>query len=224
MIYVWAYEQISRKFESQDILVPSLVENNIKINNNKRNRRKFKTKTKLKLFMTTYLNKDLSERITHAPSNNKNNKSKERYSHSFSIDSDDSLKPLKLTTSSQQQTSIMSTITKFFSDKLVVKNLSHEKLSVVDYYNRLLKDDKSLPEDFQIRQFPMSSCENTFKDKNEEEEEVEENVCVNDHLRRYYHVFKANELDMLIKDSCNDLVIYTSYYDHGNWCVCAEKR
>jgi hypothetical protein len=134
----------------------------------------------------------------------------------------------------KQQTSIMSTITKFFSDKLIIKNLSNEKLSAVDYYNRLLKENKSLPEDFQIRQFPMSSCENTFKEEDdeeekdeEEEEEEEEKVVdssVNDQLKRYYHVFKANELDVLINDSCNDLVIYASYYDHGNWCVCAEKR
>jgi hypothetical protein len=42
MCYVWAYEQISRKFESQDILVPSKIENDTKVNNPKRSRRKFK--------------------------------------------------------------------------------------------------------------------------------------------------------------------------------------
>jgi hypothetical protein len=41
MCYVWAYEQISRKFESQDILVPSKIENDTKVKNQKRSRRKF---------------------------------------------------------------------------------------------------------------------------------------------------------------------------------------
>ena len=162
---------------------------------------------------------------------NYNKRTKERYSHSISVDND-SLKSSAVLPEQQQkqQTSIMSTLTKFFSDKLIIKNLSNEKLSAIDYYNRLLKENKSLPEDFQIRQFPMSSCENTFKEEDDEEEneEVEEekvvDSSVNDQLKRYYHVFKANELDVLINDSCNDLVIYASYYDHGNWCVCAEKR
>ena len=42
MIYVWAYEQKMRKFEAQDVLVPSL--NKV----NKRNRCKFLVKIKKK--------------------------------------------------------------------------------------------------------------------------------------------------------------------------------
>ncbi len=41
--------------------------------------------------------------------------------------------------------------------------------------------------------------------------------------RRFYHVFKKNELDNLVRENCPDLIIYDSYYDHGNWCICAQK-
>ena len=46
-----------------------------------------------------------------------------------------------------------------------------------------------------------------------------ENAC----NKRFYHVFNRNELDMLIKEHCPSLVICDSYYDHGNWCICARK-
>jgi hypothetical protein len=42
--------------------------------------------------------------------------------------------------------------------------------------------------------------------------------------KRFYHVFTRNELDCLIRIHCPDLVVYDSYYDHGNWCVCARKK
>jgi hypothetical protein len=59
----------------------------------------------------------------------------------------------------------------------------------------------------------------------------ESNACVNrtnmaqenSSNQRFYHVFKRNELDNLIQTHCANLVIYNSYYDHGNWCICAKK-
>jgi len=49
-----------------------------------------------------------------------------------------------------------------------------------------------------------------------------------DHLnrnnKRFYHVFRQDELDDLIRTYCVDLRIYDSYYDHGNWCICAQKE
>ena len=42
------------------------------------------------------------------------------------------------------------------------------------------------------------------------------------HLR-YYHVFKEGELDYLINTYVENLHIISSYYDHSNWCVVAEK-
>jgi hypothetical protein len=42
------------------------------------------------------------------------------------------------------------------------------------------------------------------------------------HLR-YYHVFKEGELDYLINTYVENLHIISSYHDHSNWCVVAEK-
>ena len=38
-----------------------------------------------------------------------------------------------------------------------------------------------------------------------------------------YHVFKEGELDYLINTYVENLHIISSYHDHSNWCVVAEK-
>ncbi|GAB6020061.1 hypothetical protein CHUAL_002800 [Chamberlinius hualienensis] len=40
---------------------------------------------------------------------------------------------------------------------------------------------------------------------------------------RYYHVFREGELDYLIENYVENLHIISSYYDHSNWCIVAEK-
>lgn len=42
-------------------------------------------------------------------------------------------------------------------------------------------------------------------------------------FHRYYHVFREGELDQLIEKYVDNLHIISSYYDHANWCVIAEK-
>jgi hypothetical protein len=42
-------------------------------------------------------------------------------------------------------------------------------------------------------------------------------------FHRYYHVFREGELDQLIEKYVENLHIISSYYDHANWCVVAEK-
>ena len=42
-------------------------------------------------------------------------------------------------------------------------------------------------------------------------------------LHRYYHVFRQGELDQLIERYVENLHIISSYYDHANWCIVAEK-
>ena len=42
-------------------------------------------------------------------------------------------------------------------------------------------------------------------------------------LHRYYHVFRDRELDQLIEKYVQNLHIISSYYDHANWCIVAEK-
>ncbi|XP_072352930.1 probable tRNA methyltransferase 9B [Scyliorhinus torazame] len=41
---------------------------------------------------------------------------------------------------------------------------------------------------------------------------------------RYYHVFREGELAQLIEENVQELHILSSSYDHGNWCVIAEKE
>ncbi|CAL1265824.1 unnamed protein product [Larinioides sclopetarius] len=40
---------------------------------------------------------------------------------------------------------------------------------------------------------------------------------------RYYHVFRQGEVENLIENYVDNLHIISSYYDHANWCVIAEK-
>ncbi|XP_067993845.1 probable tRNA methyltransferase 9B [Melanerpes formicivorus] len=41
---------------------------------------------------------------------------------------------------------------------------------------------------------------------------------------RYYHVFRAGELRALVEENVPELRVLSSCYDHGNWCVIAERR
>jgi len=40
---------------------------------------------------------------------------------------------------------------------------------------------------------------------------------------RYYHVFREGEIDHMIEKYVENLHIISSYYDHANWCIIAEK-
>nr|XP_014424210.1 probable tRNA methyltransferase 9B isoform X1 [Pelodiscus sinensis] len=40
---------------------------------------------------------------------------------------------------------------------------------------------------------------------------------------RYYHVFREGELSCLLEENVPELHIISSCYDHGNWCIIAEK-
>lgn len=41
---------------------------------------------------------------------------------------------------------------------------------------------------------------------------------------RYYHVFREGELCDLLRESVSELRILSSWNDHGNWCIIAEKK
>lgn len=58
---------------------------------------------------------------------------------------------------------------------------------------------------------------------NFESNEIDKNIN-NSQNKRFYHVFQKNELDNLINQYCPELKIYETYYDHGNWSICAEKN
>jgi len=68
----------------------------------------------------------------------------------------------------------------------------------------------------QLKIDAMESSERANRTNNKTQQENANN-------QRFYHVFKRNELDSLIQTHCANLVIFNSYYDHGNWCICATK-
>ena len=129
-------------------------------------------------------------------------------------------------------------------NNLVLNSLSES--DPIKRYKQILEDHKDLlPKDFTIRNFPFSSCSNTFDDgannkpiireeqlekgakSGPNEDEKGQSNEVNDECnaanKRFYHVFKKNELNQLIVDNCPNLLIYDTYYDHGNWCCVGTK-
>jgi hypothetical protein len=119
---------------------------------------------------------------------------------------------------------------------------SRFSIDFFEHYKRMFQPKQVVaPKDFASRHFPCSSetCEKTFASGNaagsgdgkdggsdlpEGDGCLEEEGDYNNLNKRYYHVFRRNELDDLIRESCPGLVIYDSYYDHGNWCICALKE
>jgi hypothetical protein len=95
--------------------------------------------------------------------------------------------------------------------------------SMQNLFQRILKPSVSTPSTpklsrqdlatFRIRPFPMSSCYN-------------ESINTNPYNKRFYHVFKRGELEVLIEEAAKTIVgskIVKSYYDHGNWCAIVQR-
>lgn len=123
-------------------------------------------------------------------------------------------------------------------------------IKTLERYKKILEEHKNvLPKDFRIRNFPHSSCQNTFDSHSAVNNASEEtktsrkeftaaeketnnsnnvnnlnNDSENSLNKRFYHVFKENELNSLISVSCPDVNVYKTYYDHGNWCICGIKE
>lgn len=99
--------------------------------------------------------------------------------------------------------------------------------SIQNLFQRIIKPSSSLSTPstpklshtdrsaFRIRPFPMSSYNNNH-----------EQIHTNPTNKRFYHVFKYGELEMLIEEASKTIVgtkIVKSYYDHGNWCAIVQK-
>ncbi|XP_041056197.1 probable tRNA methyltransferase 9B [Carcharodon carcharias] len=55
-------------------------------------------------------------------------------------------------------------------------------------------------------------------------DDKQEEIADATEFMRYYHVFREGELTQLIEEHVQELHILSSCYDHGNWCVIAEKE
>jgi hypothetical protein len=56
------------------------------------------------------------------------------------------------------------------------------------------------------------------KDKDKDKEIAIEKRASEKVFNRYYHMFKAGELEQLVSET-HLFTIGTSYYDHENWCL-----
>ena len=63
--------------------------------------------------------------------------------------------------------------------------------------------------------------DNAFSEESDSEDSAETGGSLTHH--RYYHVFKEGEMDHMIEKYVENLHIISSYYDHANWCIIAEK-
>lgn len=298
MIYVWALEQKNRKFNSQDILVPlvssnqpistpsdspqlnlkrDLTSNQSEPNMSKLEETKHKLNSLKKQSKIDHSNVPLrtnsfnSNKISDCEANLVDN-FKSFFTRKFKSGSKETI--INSETANADATSTTKT----------GKNnpfLSHEisksfDMQTLERYRKILDEHRNvLPKDFTIREFPYSSCQDTFESADVELDEsltnclnesssardltsnesknkssdpdkalndinsnnTSTNTNLNNDLdsnnnsnattnanKRFYHVFKAKELDSLVIESCSDLDIYDSYYDHGNWCICAIKK
>ncbi|XP_078095210.1 putative tRNA methyltransferase 9B [Mustelus asterias] len=55
-------------------------------------------------------------------------------------------------------------------------------------------------------------------------DDKQEEIADATEFMRYYHVFREGELAQLIEENVQELHILSSCYDHGNWCIIAEKE
>ena len=63
--------------------------------------------------------------------------------------------------------------------------------------------------------------DHVFSEESVSETEAETGGSLTHH--RYYHVFREGEIDHIIEKYVENLHIISSYYDHANWCIIAEK-
>ncbi len=210
MITVWAMEQKTRIFKSQDILVPLI--------NNKQQEISDSNSASFSTIKSQSNEKDLYLENSNSD-NNQNINIVDNIKLFF-------LKKFSLKTNERNDApgSPIVLISPFSSNELS-KSFNFD--DTLQRYKKIIEEHKSiLPKDFTIRKFPNSSCTKTF-DQNESSSSKTISNSDNasqDCNKRFYHVFKENELNELMKNHCEELNIYSSYYDHGNWCICATKK
>ena len=72
-----------------------------------------------------------------------------------------------------------------------------------------------------MRSFNKDDNEKDLGSESDSEDSAEAGGSLTHH--RYYHVFREGEINHIIEKYVENLHIISSYYDHANWCVVAEK-
>ena len=72
-----------------------------------------------------------------------------------------------------------------------------------------------------MRSFTKEENDKDLDSASDSEDSAEAGGSLTHH--RYYHVFREGEINHIIEKYVENLHIISSYYDHANWCVVAEK-
>jgi len=118
--------------------------------------------------------------------------------------------------------------------KVSKQNSADQKLYLYEKYKWIIDEYRSilpktslickLENDENTKGFDHKTENLVGRCEGEKTSEVDQDDCTeNVSNKRFYHVFKKEELNQIIFENCKDLVIYDSFYDHGNWCICALK-
>ena len=75
--------------------------------------------------------------------------------------------------------------------------------------------------DLSSEQAGNGNQDHAYSEESDSEDSAETGGSLTHH--RYYHVFREGEIDHIIEKYVENLHIISSYYDHANWCVIAEK-
>lgn len=123
-----------------------------------------------------------------------------------------------------------SSLSSFSSDNFSDSEIEDTPLPCGYYVNSGAKPIKTKKGDVK-QTFPEIKCttvqcsENSSGEKEDDSQNMF-NVNRDDNselFKRYYHVFRENELNELITSHMQSIKITSSSYDHANWCVIAEK-
>ena len=103
---------------------------------------------------------------------------------------------------------------------------SHDDQSRVRHGTCSLTPDTSLEQATCVEKGSTSFEDELFRNNrvdsaSDSEDSAETGGSLTHH--RYYHVFREGEIDHTIEKYVDNLHVISSYYDHANWCIIAEK-
>ncbi|XP_013376992.1 PREDICTED: probable tRNA methyltransferase 9-like protein isoform X1 [Chinchilla lanigera] len=85
--------------------------------------------------------------------------------------------------------------------------------------------EKGFPSDGKIpRRISTVSSTDSDPDDTISADKQQPNILDSRAFMRYYHVFREGELCGLLRENVSELHILSSWNDHGNWCIVAEKK
>lgn len=92
------------------------------------------------------------------------------------------------------------------------------------------QESATIPEEFQVREFPASSLFSLSKSANQNTARLNQRGCRHQMAgvegsrdERFYHVFKRGELEEMVKSHIPSLTVTDTTYRSGHWCITLSK-